>query len=421
MTQHIVLLLETLLILYCFHVINERKIRLNIGIILFVLGNILFWEVKNVFPEDRLSDCIAYVIYFALDMYYFNNIWKKALVDVVLSILFVVSCQMIGMVTVNVIGIQGDNLLLMGNIIACIVAWFILPRLKMQSLYTALVQGIPYIGIIMSVFIVELCLALIQRRNQHGLQLEVYVFTVPILFGVTGIVVKLLQKSDETEEIKAELAMTNTMHYRYEKLLDNVRIRQHGFNNQITAILGMHYVYKTYEELVKNQQDLCRIAMNDNKFNKLLWLRNDVLAGFLFQKLKEIEEVGVDIDLEVISTEFFLPVPIQYTIEMIGILLDNAYESVTTLQTKQIIKIIFLRDENLLILSILNPSPYIEYNDINKMFIRGVSSKGEGRGIGLFRISEICEKYGCDILCENVNDQNMNWIKFSIIAEKAER
>lgn len=247
-----------------------------------MLGNILFWEVKNVFPEGRLSDCIAYVIYFALDMYYFNNIWKKALVDVVLSILFVVSCQMIGMVTVNVIGIQGDNLLLMGNIIACIVAWFILPRLKIQSLYTALVQGIPYIGIIMSVFIVELCLALIQRRNQHGLQLEVYVFTVPILFGVTGIVVKLLQKSDETEEIKAELAMTNTMHYRYEKLLDNVRIRQHGFNNQITAILGMHYVYKTYEELVKNQQDLCRIAMNDNKFNKLLWLRNDVLAGFLF-------------------------------------------------------------------------------------------------------------------------------------------
>ena len=53
------------------------------------------------------------------------------------------------------------------------------------------------------------------------------------------------------------------------------------------------------------------------------------------------------------------------------------------------------------------------------MFDKGVSSKGEGRGIGLYNVKQLAKKYKIDFMVENKIYEDENYICFSVIIGKS--
>lgn len=79
------------------------------------------------------------------------------------------------------------------------------------------------------------------------------------------------------------------------------------------------------------------------------------------------------------------------------------------------------RMHNTLIFKILNPYPYIKYEEMNTWFDLEHSSKGAKHGLGLYYVKQICQKYRANIICRNVECQGKNWIEMNLEIEKANR
>lgn len=78
-------------------------------------------------------------------------------------------------------------------------------------------------------------------------------------------------------------------------------------------------------------------------------------------------------------------------------------------------------DEETVMFSVANPAKYMSSADIEKMFIRGYSKKGENRGIGLARVLELVKKYKAEIKAANDTCEEENWINFTLsIGKQAE-
>ena len=89
---------------------------------------------------------------------------------------------------------------------------------------------------------------------------------------------------------------------------------------------------------------------------------------------------------------------------------------------EQRIQLIFQEKLDKIVFSVSNPTKYISFSDIDKMFINGYSTKGDNRGIGLTRVKELIVKYSAVINVFNTNPcSNENWICFQIEVSKLKR
>jgi two-component system sensor histidine kinase AgrC len=107
-----------------------------------------------------------------------------------------------------------------------------------------------------------------------------------------------------------------------------------------------------------------------------------------------------------------------YSFARLGILIDNSVEAQNE---RPQLKFFFEERDNTLIFKILNPYPYIKYEEMNTWFDLEHSSKGAKHGLGLYYVKQICQKYRANIICRNVECQGKNWIEMNLEIEKANR
>lgn len=70
-------------------------------------------------------------------------------------------------------------------------------------------------------------------------------------------------------------------------------------------------------------------------------------------------------------------------------------------------------------LTIRNQCEYVPYSEMEQWFQMEASSKGEGRGLGLYHLKTLCNDWKMNIRCENIEIEQKNWIQFTLIAESA--
>ena len=205
----------------------------------------------------------------------------------------------------------------------------------------------------------------------------------------------------------------------FRELLLSIRLRQHEFKNHLSAILSAQYTHKTYEKLVKAQNEYWGHIKEENKYYNLLMIANQQLAGFLYGKLQWMEEYGIAIECVVKTQLKALPVPAYHMIELLGIFMDNAKEALETLEKRRFFLGISQKGEYYYF-QLRNVFPYVDYEERVRWFGRGVSHKGEGRGLGLYHARQLCEKWNSSIQCENLELEEENWIEFCIEVKKAD-
>ncbi|MFL6561889.1 MAG: DcuS/MalK family sensor histidine kinase [Bacillus sp. (in: firmicutes)] len=208
---------------------------------------------------------------------------------------------------------------------------------------------------------------------------------VPVI--VKGKIVGAIATFREKTEIK-ELAEQLTGVKLYAEAL---RTQSHEFMNKLHVISGLIHM-KDYQmvssyitKIVDHQQSEVEFVVSRFK--------DPVLAGFILGKLSYARENGCEF---IIDGEGFLPEPHQQettheVVTILGNLIDNALDAVAAQPHKKVTLRFDYYDE-ILVLEVHDTGKGIKEDIKSSLCLKGFSTKGENRGIGLFLVQRSLEK-----------------------------
>lgn len=254
-----------------------------------------------------------------------------------------------------------------------------------------------YVNVIFLKYIVkDLSLAVVSI-NILFLALNFIITIIIFYINNKSIEVKLnnYYKEQEYEKLKE---YTNTI----EQLVEEIRNFKHDYRN-ILYSLGdyiedgnMAELKKYYEEEILLESK--KILGNDKNLYLLKNIKITPLKSLLSCKLINAKYNGIKVDIEVLDEINAINISNIDICRIMGILLDNAIEASVECEDKHM-SFIAIKDEDKVIFIIKNTfkkqKNTIPINDIYK---KGISSKGENRGLGLSNLMDIInEKYSKNI------------------------
>lgn len=172
--------------------------------------------------------------------------------------------------------------------------------------------------------------------------------------------------------------------------MDDISKFKHDYNNIIFMMNG-YLQNNDYDGLKKY---FSKEILKENKYHDIFKLKKVEafgLKGLLAAKREQMIRDNIDVSIEILNDIVLYHIDELDLCRIIGILLDNAYDAAKNSIEKSVC-ISFVRDEALNI-TILNSYSGKSIN-INDIYKKGYSSKGDNRGIGLYNVKEILnEKY----------------------------
>ncbi len=413
--------MEILATIVCLHCIYGIRFRLNIKTMGLILGIMVVLESVNYFQLSGTWSFLGYLFLCIYCKYEFKSSNINVVISFVLCMIVLTVIQFVYMFLANVIGVYEmgirnvvcNSLTLLSFIVFSPVAW--LNKLQQSMCKKKIVFMLILLGFMGSVAII----ILLQGKTFYAVQMQYFIFVIPAIIFLLYVILKWYKAQTEVEKLEKEIRLNEKTTSGYEDLLIKVRLRQHEFKNHIAAIFSAHYTHKTYESLVLAQEEYCKKLMDENKYNSLLVLGNNILVGYLYEKFQEAEADLIDINYKVTTSIEQCQVPLYNIIEMLGILLDNATEALKN-SDKKIISFEVCEVERGYLFTIKNPFQYVSYDKILEWFRLDVSEKGENRGLGLYHLKCLCEKWECDVGCRNEEIEHINWIVFTLKIGKAD-
>lgn len=418
MLSRLVFVTEIIAIIIGLYRIFGQKLCVSIGFIAITILSMLAHETITLLGIEQASTTIFGCIFFVFCKIIFKKTIVQTGLGIVLLYTIVTLCQVICLVITYIL-IPDNEVIrtLCVNVEVLLFSTFLLPKFRVDKVLTHLKLKNRYTILFLALIGAIVFFVLLQSKLLNRIRADWIIILVPMMVALTIIFEKWNSSQRTIEQMEVEKESTVNIQYKFENLLNGVRIRQHEFKNHITAILAAHYTYKTYEQLVRAQEEYCRKLQNENKYNNLLFIENNLLAGFLYEKFQAIEAEGISIEYKVAGNLKSISMPAYYLIEIIGILINNAIEACASAEDKEIYIEIYEGEEAGYFI-IRNQYRYVSYSEIEQWFQMSYSNKGIGRGIGLFHAKMLCEEWNANVLCENVIIKDKNWVQFTIVLDK---
>ena len=218
-------------------------------------------------------------------------------------------------------------------------------------------------------------------------------YSIVLLF--ICLILLFIMKKDENFKIKQ--AQFESL-YQYTNNLENLymdmRKFRHDYINILSSISGFieennmieleKYFSNTIYPLNKKMQS------NNNKLVLLKNIKITEFKGLISSKLIKAQELGLNVDIDIMEEILSINMDIIDLIRSIGILLDNAIEAAISTEEKYI-ALGIIKKESSIIIVIMN-SYDGEINSVAKLFKEGYSTKGKNRGLGLSNLKEMVNK-----------------------------
>jgi two-component system, CitB family, sensor histidine kinase CitS len=176
----------------------------------------------------------------------------------------------------------------------------------------------------------------------------------------------------------------------------DLRAQTHEFKNKLYVLLGLIQLGKQKEaiNLIKEEAELQEHHTNIF-FHSIL---DEKVQAILLGKLAKASEKKIDFEIDGESSLAPLPAHIGFSplIVILGNLMDNAFEAVADSDEKSVS--FFVTDiGNDIIFEIADSGNGISQENVNRIFQKGVSSKGKNRGYGLANVKEEIDFLGGSI------------------------
>lgn len=412
--------IECLVILLCIHTVNGKKIPYNPRVF-FMLGlNMLMY---NLYFSGILSKlCADIVVAVGLFIYSFCSL-RKGIWEVILKytggMLLAVVIEIVAIFLVSFAEKALDMpalIALVNSIIMLGIACFINRLYYMMSkkvYYTVKDKIIVSVKFVCIVFLCGIVADFIAYNDMNRFfNLVSFLFFI-MIYALLSV---LKKRRWELEVKNREIEIQQLYEAHYKELIKEVRRKQHDYKNQLAAIYSMKQELDNSGQLIEYTKEIA----DKFKYEKLLtYCNQSILSGFLYQKCLAFdkEDISVEYDIRVDKAQCVMP--LHEIIEALGILLDNAFEHLQMNSEYQ--PSIFLKireEEKQLCMEVKNQAEYLSCDNVEKLFVEGYSTKGEGRGIGLYRIRQLTASYQAEIMVQNEKCKDGNRLCFRIAINK---
>ena len=422
MVRAIYLLFEILAIIVCLFWLFGQKIKITRRMVCVIIVHMGLFIVSDCVGYSSLFSIIIYAVIVEYAEMEFEKPLYETLVRVAVMILMCAGIQIVSayfMENLNK-GMSGTELgNLYVNIITVSIFYILYKKINIQGVVTYIKGERRKAKILLiGVFCIAISYLLNAKRNAG-------VFVVDyLLFFVMAIIIVFLTGAWEKyrlqmQEKKIEIEVHEIYADSYMKLIDEIRVRQHEFDNHLQAIINQRYTCHTYEELVKAQSEYISVLCSDNRYNKLLQQGNFIYIGFLYGKLVSLEQQGINIDYKINIASLKSDMPVYKMIEITNDLLNNACEAlILPVCIPEPVCLRVDESEDGISLEVRNIGAPLNMDMIGEYFKTGYSKKGTGRGLGLYNVKRITERYSALIECKNVIINQRNWISFMIKIQK---
>ena len=261
------------------------------------------------------------------------------------------------------------------------------PDVNKATTYAIVVNAIQIAALV--VFVAYILLG--GTHNRLMLTIVVVVAACMAIYGATIDIQEAL-RTRRRERTIHELQTTNDQ---MDALNLKLRAQRHDFLNHVQVVYSLlemgesaeaaDYLERIYEEL-RTVSKVMRTKVT--AFNALLQVKNAAC-----------EERGIQLDMDIRSTLEGLPVPAWEICCIIGNLMDNAMDALQN-RTGGQIRLTVREDLKQFTFTIANNGDPIPESIRDTIFEPGVSTKGEGRGMGLSIVRKTLAEFGGEIRLE---------------------
>ena len=187
-------------------------------------------------------------------------------------------------------------------------------------------------------------------------------------------------------------------------LVDSMRANNHDFTNKLHVILGLIQM-EMYDEAISYIQNITMVQRET--ISKVMHAVNEpAVAALIIGKIARASELNVKFVLRegCYYSASDMNLPSEMLVTVIGNLLDNAFDAMNNTENpnehKELLFGIYSRPGAVLI-TVDDTGNGIKDEDIDMIFVNGYSTKGTGRGTGLYQIKSMVENYGGKITVES--------------------
>ena len=186
-------------------------------------------------------------------------------------------------------------------------------------------------------------------------------------------------------------------------LVDSMRANNHDFTNKLHVILGLIQM-EMYNEASSYIQNITMVQ-RENISKVMNAVNEPAVAALLIGKIARASELNVSFVLRegCYYSSADMNLPSEMLITVIGNLLDNAFDAMNENRDyqaqKELMFGIYSKPDAVLI-TVDDTGSGISKEDIAHIFENGYSTKGKGRGTGLYQVKSMVENFGGKITVE---------------------
>ncbi|MBH5318047.1 GHKL domain-containing protein [Paenibacillus sp. GSMTC-2017] len=248
--------------------------------------------------------------------------------------------------------------------------------------------------IILSVYPI---LSIGNTKGQHSSYQNTLLVSMWLLFIIALLYIHFQYYQQRKREIEKSKNEQLIQLKDYTTQLENIYDEFKGFRHDYANILltledGINredwvQVKDVYEKTVKPTRQLIR--NNDYSFIKLRNLHVSEVKSILAAKMLKAEQLKIDVSLEIEEPILKIQMDMISFTRILSILLDNAIEAAATTEQSKIY-IVILEDAAIQLIKIQNSSN--GNVNLRRLDERGYSTKGNGRGLGLYIVQQILKQ-----------------------------
>lgn len=186
-------------------------------------------------------------------------------------------------------------------------------------------------------------------------------------------------------------------------LVDSMRANNHDFTNKLHVILGLIQM-EMYNEASSYIQNITMVQ-RENISKVMNAVNEPAIAALLIGKIARASELNVSFVLRegCYYSSADMNLPSEMLITVIGNLLDNAFDAMNEngdYQAQKELMFGIYSKPGAVLITVDDTGSGISKENIAHIFENGYSTKGEGRGTGLYQVKSMVENFGGKITVE---------------------
>ena len=260
--------------------------------------------------------------------------------------------------------------------------------------------------------VVSLCLIfiVIKEVKEQAYISEVYktcIYAIIISFVICSIFIfrDIIKEMSEKKKLEIRCQYNDIL----EEYLERIRSREHEYKNHLNAIYTMLEI-GTSDEIKDLVKKYIEKNQSSGSISRLMYIKNPILKEVLYSKLCEAEKKDIHMEFEIKSNLDNTKLSEEDIVVVLSNLLNNAIEAAKDSREKKIkisIEEYCVKDKIKQCIKVKNSGNNLKKIEINKIIQKGYSTKGEGRGFGLYNIQQVVTKYKGNMLFDIEDDENI--------------